>query len=143
MSTSTIPFDESEFFDYIESGAARLTPRQARQLVSDLPDLGGDFAKMRESDYPETERQLWFLAAVVESVWTDGYHDMPYRAALEAAFAITYFQREVDLIPDSIEGIGLLDDAAIVQTVFARNAAAYEVFAKATKLDWAELQMER
>ena len=134
--------NETEFIHYLENGAARLTPRHVQQLVSDLPELREEFAKMRASTFPETERQLWFLAAIVEAVWTESYRDMPYRAALEAAFAVSYFHRAVDLIPDSLEVIGLTDDAAVVQTVLARNARAYEKFAAATQLDWAEFKLK-
>jgi uncharacterized membrane protein YkvA (DUF1232 family) len=128
--------DETDFFQFIESGARRLSPRQVQQLVSDLPETGTEFSKMRQSDFPETESQLCFLAALVEAVWTELYREISYGAALEAAFAISYFQRAEDLIPDSIEGIGLVDDAAIVATVFARNASEFAKFAEATKRVW-------
>ena len=142
MPAPTPSINETEFIHYLENGAARLTPRQVHQLVSDLPELRDEFAKMRASTFPETERQLWFLAAIVEAVWTESYRDMPYRAALEAAFAVSYFHRAVDLIPDTLEVIGLTDDAAVVQTVLARNARAYEKFAAATQLDWAEFKLK-
>lgn len=132
MPASITSITETEFIHYIESSATRLTPRQVQQLVSDLPELRNAFAKMRASAFPEVERQLRLLAAVVEAVWTDTYRDMPYRAALEAAFAISYFHRTVDLIPDALENIGLTDDAAVVQTVIARNSGAYDEFAEVT-----------
>lgn len=134
---STQPdIDESDFFHFIENGARRLSPRQVQQIVSDLPEVSAEFPKLRTSDFPETERQLDFLAALVEAVWTERYRDIPYGAALEAAFAVSYFHRAEDLIPDSIEGIGLIDDAAIVATVFARNASEFAKFAEATKREW-------
>ena len=142
MPAPITPINETEFINFIENAAARLTPKQVQQLVSDLPELRDAFAKMRASTFPETERQLWFLAANVEAVWTESYRDMPYPAALEAAFAVSYFHRAVDLIPDTLEVIGLTDDAAVVQTVLARNACAYEKFAAATHLDWAEFKLK-
>ncbi len=39
----------------------------------------------------------------------------------EAAFAVFYFLKGFDLIPDSLPGIGLLDDAMLVETVLRRN----------------------
>lgn len=39
----------------------------------------------------------------------------------EAAFAVLYFLKGFDLIPDSVPGIGLLDDAMVVETVLRRN----------------------
>ncbi len=40
----------------------------------------------------------------------------------EAAFAVFYFLKGFDIIPDSVPSIGLLDDALLVETVLRRNA---------------------
>lgn len=40
----------------------------------------------------------------------------------EAAFAVFYFLKGFDLIPDSLPKIGLLDDALLVETALRRNA---------------------
>lgn len=39
----------------------------------------------------------------------------------EAAFAVFYFLKGFDLIPDSLPGVGLLDDAMLVETALRRN----------------------
>lgn len=125
-----------DFARFIERGAGKLTPREVHQLISELPDIRGQFSRFRDSLSPETEHQLHFLAHVVESIWTEVYRDAPYAAALEAAFAIAYFSREADLIPDTLGATGLIDDCAVVQHVLIRNAPAYEEFRTATKFDW-------
>ena len=141
MNASATNFTETDLANYIARGATRLTPSAVQQLVTELPDLREQFSRLRASPYPEAERQLCFLAEVVDRVWTDAHREMPYAAALEAAFAITYFFRDVDLIPDSLGEVGLIDDIAIIQAVFARNARAYEAFREATKLDWANFKL--
>lgn len=45
-------------------------------------------------------------------------------ALREVAFALLYFLKGFDRIPDSVPEIGLLDDALIVQAVLQRHAAA-------------------
>ena len=135
MKPENTKLTESDFIELITRGAARLTPSDAHRLVAEMPDLREQFTRLRDSGYPEAERQLWFLSHIVEQVWTDQYREMPYGAALEAAFAVTYFLRESDLIPDSIGPIGLVDDIAVVQAVILRNAVAYEAFRAATHLD--------
>ena len=45
-------------------------------------------------------------------------------ALREAAFALLYFLKGFDRIPDTVPEIGLLDDALIVQCVLDRHAAA-------------------
>lgn len=129
---------EAQFIDYIARGAARLTASEVQRLVAIMPELREQFSSFRESAYPETEQQLWFLSHVVERVWTDSYRDLPYGAALEAAFAIAYFERDTDLIPDSLGPLGLTDDSAVVQTVLALNKSAFDKFSLETKLAWAE-----
>ncbi len=141
MKSENIKFTESDLVELIMRGAARLTPAEAHRLVAEMPDHREQFARLRDSGYPEAERQLWFLSHIVEQVWTDQYREMPYGAALEAAFAVTYFLREGDLIPDSIGPIGLVDDIAVVQVVFLRNAVAYELFRAGTHLDWADFTL--
>ncbi len=54
----------------------------------------------------------------------------------EAAFALLYFQRTTDLIPDSIPGMGLLDDAIIVRIVLSRHEHALKSSSHAYKLSW-------
>jgi uncharacterized membrane protein YkvA (DUF1232 family) len=129
---------EADFIELIARGASRLTPDDVQQLVSDLPELREQFGRLSEAGYPDTERQLHFLAEVVELVWTDQYRSLPYGAALEAAFAVSYFVREGDLIPDALGAIGLIDDIAVVQTVLLRNTAPFQAFCAATKLPWPE-----
>ena len=45
-------------------------------------------------------------------------------AIRESAFALLYFLKGFDRIPDSVPEIGLLDDALVVQVVFQRHEAA-------------------
>ena len=54
----------------------------------------------------------------------------------EAAFALLYFQRATDLIPDSIPGMGLLDDAMLVRIVRGRHEHAFKSSSHAYKLSW-------
>jgi uncharacterized membrane protein YkvA (DUF1232 family) len=135
------PMTETDFHEFIARGATRLTARDIHRLVAEMPDLREQFSRLRESAYPDAERQLWFLSEVVDHVWTESHLDLPYGAALEAAFAVAYFVRDTDLIPDSLGAIGLTDDIAVVQAVFARNAGAYETFRAATKIDWADFKL--
>ena len=140
MKTNEDPITETEFNEFIARGAAKLTQREVHRLVAEMPELRERFSSLRESAYPETEQQLRFLSEIVDHVWTETHLDLPYGAALEAAFAIAYFARDADLIPDSLGPIGLTDDVAVVQAVFARNAGDYEAFREAMKLDGADFE---
>lgn len=136
MKTEPKPITDAEFTALITRGAARLTPHDVHTLVSDLPDVREQFSRLRTAGFADAERLLHFLSQVVELVWTNQYRDMQYGAALEAAFAVSYFTREGDLIPDTLGAIGLIDDIAVAQTVMLRNAAAYQALSTATNLPW-------
>ena len=139
MKTKTKQLTGADFIAFITRGASRLTPAEVQQLVSDLPELRTRFGLLREAGYPDAEQQIILLSQVVELVWTDRYRDMPYGAALEAAFAVSYFAREGDLIPDTLGAIGLIDDIAVAQTVLLRNAAAFHAFSATAKVPLSDL----
>lgn len=47
------------------------------------------------------------------------YREIPWRSILMLAGAVVYFLNPMDIIPDMITGIGFVDDAAVVGSVFA------------------------
>ena len=88
-----------------------------------MPRIREKLQELEEAGLPQTRTQLAFLSDVVEgSVLQDPlYCDLPCRAAMEAAFAVQYFHRTIDLIPDELDAIGYTDDATVVVAVLARN----------------------
>lgn len=67
-------------------------------------------------------RRLEILAAYFEEARPrSGAGDTAFR---EVTFALLYFLKGFDRIPDTIPEVGLLDDAMIVQFVFERHSVA-------------------
>jgi uncharacterized membrane protein YkvA (DUF1232 family) len=75
------------------------------------------------------------VARLVED-FADGLEkDIPFEAAAEAAFALVYFHREIDIIPDFIPEIGFADDAAVVETILRRHVDVFARYAQEKRFD--------
>lgn len=79
--------------------AVRKSPALRRLIRGPLADLAED---------------LNTLVAMIKDYISGDYRTVPQRTILAAAVAILYVLDPLDLIPDFIPGIGLLDDAAVV-----------------------------
>lgn len=129
----------TDFDEFVEHGGRKVTPATLQRLAVLLPDLREKFDAVTAPGLSKAPAQLMFLAQVVETVAADSYRDLSYGAIGEAAFALLYLARDVDIIPDFIERLGYLDDAAVAATVLERNAAEFERFASHTGSDWAAI----
>jgi Protein of unknown function (DUF1232) len=111
-----------EIINFIQSQARSVSLAEIDRLNVNLPALRKRFAAIPAQTYPYLADQLRFLSRVIgDQVRWDPAADM----VGEAAFALLYFQRGADLIPDSIPGIGLLDDEIIVRCVLGRHGQAF------------------
>ena len=122
-----------ELNDFIQSQSRALSLAELDRLTGDLPALRERFAKIPAHTYPYLADQLQFLSLVVED---QVVRDPAGEMVGEAAFALLYFQRATDLIPDSIPGMGLLDDAMIVRIVLGRHEQAFKSSSYAYELSW-------
>jgi uncharacterized membrane protein YkvA (DUF1232 family) len=136
MTTKSTEFKETmtrELNDFIQTQARAVSLAELRQLSADLPALRERFAKIPAHTYPYLADQLQFLSQVVED---EIVRDPAGEMVGEAAFALLYFKRAADLIPDSIPGLGLLDDAMVVRIVLNRHQEAFKASPYGDKLSW-------
>jgi uncharacterized membrane protein YkvA (DUF1232 family) len=139
MTTKSTNFKEKmtrELNDFIQVQARGLSPTDLNRLIVDLPVLCERFANIPSQTYPYLSDQLEFLSLVVKDQVAELNGDLTIRAVAEAAFALLYFQSPTDLIPDSIPGLGLLDDAMIVSMVLRRHERAFKRSPLSYKLHW-------
>lgn len=135
------PANEAEFMEFIERGTATMTPKTLECLVAELPEIRKKIKGVRSKDFPHAPEQFAFLANVVEAFakQESAHEEMPFEAVMEATFALQYFHRSTDLIPDSLGPIGYTDDVAVAATVIARHAKPFEKFAHESKCDWRKI----
>ena len=105
-----------ELREFVTEGARRITPARLAKLVRSLPEIR--LATTQIEGFPRLPDQVEFLAEVIEDFHSGLNRDIPYTAIAEAAFALLYLRKHVDIIPDSVPGLGRVDDAAIITTVF-------------------------
>jgi uncharacterized membrane protein YkvA (DUF1232 family) len=110
---------------YIERQARALTRADLNGLLVDLPALRILSSKIPSVSYAYLADQIEFLCRFVEESLIGQKSDVIDNAVAEAAFALSYFQRNADLIPDAIPHIGTLDDAMIVGMVLRRHELTF------------------
>src|SRR5215469_8698940 len=136
MTTSTTDFRKritGEITAFIQNQARAMSISAFERLIADLPALRKRFAKIPVQTHPNLAHQLQFLSLVVEDL---AVRDPAGEIVCEAAFALLYFQRATDLIPDSIPGLGLLYDAIVVRIVLGRHEDAFKSSSHGDKLSW-------
>jgi uncharacterized membrane protein YkvA (DUF1232 family) len=133
VSTDFVERMTQEITGFIQSRARALSVTAIERLIADLPALRERFAKIPAQTYPHLVDELQFLSLVVEDL---AVRDPAGEIVGEAAFALLYFQRATDLIPDSIPGMGLLDDAIVVRIVLGRHEHAFKSSSHGYKLSW-------
>ncbi len=62
--------------------------------------------------------RLQTLGRLVTSYAKGNYRDVPFKTLLKVLAAVLYFLNPIDLVPDAIVGIGLVDDLAVLTWVY-------------------------
>ena len=129
----------SEIADFVNHGAAYVTPAIVDKVLRELPLWKVEFTQINEPKYPHLVDQLEFLADVVEDVAEGAYKDLPYLAFARATFAVMYAHKKVNIIPDMVTGFGRADDSSIVRAVLMQNEFAFAKYAGAQGRDWTQI----
>ena len=126
-----------EIVEFVKRGAAKVTPAILDRVYKSIPLLKLEFAEIDEPNFPHLADQLELLADLVEDYAEGVIEDVPYVTIASAAFALIYAHRQLDLIPDTIPGIGHADDSSVVRAVLIEHERVLSDYAEA-KLgkDW-------
>jgi uncharacterized membrane protein YkvA (DUF1232 family) len=101
---------------FILDGARRITPVRLERLLRQLPEIR--LVATQITEFSQLPDQVEFLSQLIEDFYSGLSPDIPYTAIAEAAFALSYLRKGIDIIPDSVSGVGYADDAAIINAVF-------------------------
>ena len=129
----------SEFVEYVNHGASRVTPRVVELVLRQLPMWKVEFTQINSPKYPHLVDQLEFLADAVEDFAEGVYKDLPYVAFSEAAFALIYAHKKFEVIPDLLPDIGRADDSSVVRVVLIQNERVFEKYAETQGFNWKKI----
>jgi uncharacterized membrane protein YkvA (DUF1232 family) len=129
-----LPFNGNEFSSYPTYHAAQMTIGELDRL--DIASARKEFSKFPADKLEQARARFNLLARLLQAFQGGAARSYSFKTIVEAAVALAYLQRSVDVIPDALPDIGLLDDSIIAQTVFERNADQLESFAIQEGVDW-------
>jgi len=129
----------SEIANFLNRGAASITPAIMEKVLRQLPQWKLEFTQIYAPLFPHLVDQLEFLADAVEDTGEGAYKELPYFALAEAVFALVYAHKKVGIIPDSVLNLGRADDSGIVRAVLIQNEKAFALYAAAQQVDWTKI----
>jgi uncharacterized membrane protein YkvA (DUF1232 family) len=132
----------SELVNFVETGAAQVTPRILQAVYKQLPLLKVEFATINAPSFPHLVDQLEFLANLVEDFVDGEADDLPYTTLASAVFALLYAHRKLDLIPDFIPNFGRADDSAVVRMVLSENQQVLGKYAQKAGVNWTAISIQ-
>lgn len=132
----------AELADFVRHGASKVTPRDLQSIYKKLPVLKVSIAEIQAPQFPHLHEQLLFLANLIEDFVEKKAEDIPYVTLANAAFAILYTQRELDIIPDSVPNVGLADDSGVVRVVLIDHERVLAAYAEKTGSNWRKITVK-
>ena len=98
--------------EYFEKGTSNVDEEDVKKAAQSADKLKD---KLKDSKtLSKFFDEMMLLTSLVRDYWKGTYRKIPYKAIAAVAFTILYVLNVVDLVPDFIPGLGLLDDATIV-----------------------------
>jgi len=111
-------------------GAEALASSDVQELRRLTPNLAPKLESMPPSVVEVMQPVIGFATRVLHD---EGFN-LENAWCREIAFALRYFLKGVDIIPDMLGEIGYADDLAMFRFAFQRNAAELELFASRSRL---------
>jgi len=98
--------------EYFDKGTSKVDEEDVKKAAESAKRLK---SKLKDSKIlVKLFDEMMLLTSLVKDYWKGNYRNIPYKAIAAVAFTILYVLNVVDLVPDFIPGLGLLDDATVV-----------------------------
>lgn len=113
----------------VEEGAKRITEADVEEVVERTDALNERFATDGPLGRFVDDGRL--LLQMVRDAWNGTYRALPYWTMSAAAFTLLYVLNPMDLVPDALPAVGLLDDATVLSLclmLIEQDLAAYRAW---------------
>lgn len=98
--------------DFVRRGAKRVTEKDVEEIVEKADTIERRFNRDGPMGRLVEDGQL--LLSLIKDCWHKEYRHVPRWTLAAVAFSLLYVLNPMDLIPDVLPGIGLIDDAAVL-----------------------------
>jgi uncharacterized membrane protein YkvA (DUF1232 family) len=117
---------EAEFFEAVNSAKSYVkNPERLRDLVTEVAQKA---ASLPQETFKGTLVYLQAMLRLIRAYYRGQYRAVPATTLLIIVAALIYLLNPLDLIPDWIPGIGLIDDAFVLALVVRRTRETLDDF---------------
>lgn len=117
---------ESKFFRRATERAGRIAGDP--QKLRDIADRAGRSAALRSGPFAAVTDEFRALIRLVVAYARGHYREIPVEALVIVVAGLIYVVSPLDLIPDTIPGVGVVDDAAVIGWVIKTVRGELDAF---------------
>ena len=112
-----IKLDRETIERTFKAGIAKMKGADIKASVAKVIRKSPTLRRFVRGPLADMAEDVTTLVSMVKDYTTGEYREVPERTILTAAFALLYLLDPIDLIPDFVPGLGLMDDAAVLTLV--------------------------
>lgn len=120
--------------DFVTQGGQSVTAGEVGAFRNHLAAYKLKAEMLEAAGQPRLREQSSLLLRYIEDVLDDVHVPEDFSALPEAVFAMRYLAKGVDIIPDSVPGIGYSDDAEVVHAVLLAHGGEFRAYCDAQQL---------
>ena len=117
---------EEEAREELESQSRKVNSDDVQKVLSRKEDIEDKFKKSGYLNRFINDLKLMF--SMIQDYWNGDYREVPWMTIAAVVAALLYVLSPIDLIPDFIPGVGLIDDAAVVAACLNLIQSDFEAY---------------
>lgn len=107
-----IKITEQEAKDKLNEDAKKTSEADVEKILNRKKDIEDKFGL--SGPLGKYIKDLKLLFSIIQDYWSGEYREIPWASIASIVAALTYILSPIDLIPDPIPVIGLIDDALVL-----------------------------